>query len=231
MSRYQALPVEVEAKRIVDAQPVETLMGLDLIGVHGLVLNLEDGSQFHATPAILARLTPEAGDFVVTQTDGFVTVLPQKAFLRNYHPVDESAPTVSTEQPSSAPSNESKAPEYFELSNDRFQMELGHRRDIEKHIAWKFSLVNEGRWNRNTEEQFKQWQSRESDLLKEFARFYGLHSLQKVFDAPVEKPLTVGGNFEMHEVQQIARNMAGLAYLREIGNLRRASVAESKEIA
>lgn len=63
--------VEVEAKKIV---------------AHGLILNLEDGSQVQATPHDTARYLPDAGDYVVTSSDGFVTVLPKKVVRPSDNP-------------------------------------------------------------------------------------------------------------------------------------------------
>lgn len=80
--RYYANPVTVEAVRIAAVLQSDAT-------TQGLWLKLEDDRVFHATAEQIARFTPEPGDFVVTQADGYVYLNPKAVFERKYSPIKE----------------------------------------------------------------------------------------------------------------------------------------------
>lgn len=73
--QYVANPVIVEAQRIKSVQPV-TVAGTDLY--------LENGSKAVATLAQTARIVPEVGDYVVTESDGYEYITPRDVFERDF---------------------------------------------------------------------------------------------------------------------------------------------------
>lgn len=78
--KYIANPVEVDAEVI-------TFVGDEFEGKR--ILSIGDGmNNFEATPGMLARMTPEVGDYVVTQSDGYVYLNPKAVFERKYHPAE-----------------------------------------------------------------------------------------------------------------------------------------------
>lgn len=79
--KYIPNPVEVDAEEIVSVGPV-----LDDGSMH---LALRNGTNCTVDAGMLARFTPAAGDFVVTQADGYVYINPRDVFLRKYHPTLE----------------------------------------------------------------------------------------------------------------------------------------------
>jgi hypothetical protein len=86
--RYVANPIVVTGLAIVNFLPIESAAGeLDLAGRSGLVLVLEDGSKFQATPSMLLGVQPHvplAGDFLVTEPDGIVRIVPKSIFEKQY---------------------------------------------------------------------------------------------------------------------------------------------------
>lgn len=77
---YQANPVIVSAFRIIGTK--EPLAS----GHVGLVL---EGDNWHlATPEQLSRISPQPGDYVVVQADGYIYLNPRDVFERKYSKVD-----------------------------------------------------------------------------------------------------------------------------------------------
>jgi len=79
--KYIANPVEVEAKVI------KRVMFPTTPGVY--VLTLDDGSVIETDAGMTARMTPDVGDYVVTQSDGYVYLNPKDVFERKYRPKEE----------------------------------------------------------------------------------------------------------------------------------------------
>jgi hypothetical protein len=75
--KYQARPVIVDAFRILNVRA---------LCAPSLVLFLEDGKTVHTTPEQTARYTPVAGDYWVTQSDGYTYLNPAAVFERKYKP-------------------------------------------------------------------------------------------------------------------------------------------------
>ena len=74
--KYQAKPVIVDALRIVSVGPRDE---------HGAArVALENGQNERADKGMLARFMPAAGDFWVTQADGYVYLNPKDVFERKY---------------------------------------------------------------------------------------------------------------------------------------------------
>lgn len=73
-----ANPVRVRARQIT---------AVDLLPAGGAHLTLADGGAATATPEMLARITPEAGDYLVEQLDGYLYLNPKDVFERKYSPV------------------------------------------------------------------------------------------------------------------------------------------------
>ena len=76
--KYIANPVEVEAQEIVSVGPI-----LEDGSMH---CALRDGTNFTADKGMLARFAPSAGDYIVTQADGYVYLNPRDVFERKYRP-------------------------------------------------------------------------------------------------------------------------------------------------
>lgn len=74
--RYIANPVEVDAEIIIEVGPI--------MGNGSMLLKLQGGTMFHATRAMVARIIPKEGDYVVTQADGYVYLNPKDVFERKY---------------------------------------------------------------------------------------------------------------------------------------------------
>lgn len=80
MAKYRANPVEVDAWKITDVGPVNAK--------GNRVCFSGDRDVFHlATPEQMARMTPNIGDYVVTQSDGYVYLNPKEVFERKYAPL------------------------------------------------------------------------------------------------------------------------------------------------
>lgn len=73
--KYQAIPVTVDAVRI---EKVDTPDGSGF-----RLISHEEGSMF-ATPEMCARMIPVPGDYIVTQSDGYVYLNPKNVFERKY---------------------------------------------------------------------------------------------------------------------------------------------------
>jgi hypothetical protein len=76
--RYRANPVLVEA---------EVITAVDDVQPNGwLMVKLTDGKEHNLNPAMIARYIPKPGDYVVTQSDGYVYLNPKEVFERKYSP-------------------------------------------------------------------------------------------------------------------------------------------------
>lgn len=73
--KYIANPVIVDAYKI--------------IGKEGPRLLLEDEIDCLPTPEMLSRITPEIGDYLVIQEDGYTYLNPRQVFERKYSEVKE----------------------------------------------------------------------------------------------------------------------------------------------
>lgn len=76
---HTANPVPVLATPII---AVETI-------AEGAMLSLGDGTIFFASHDMLARYSPVAGDYLVTQEDGYQYVNPKAVFDRKYSPIKD----------------------------------------------------------------------------------------------------------------------------------------------
>ena len=84
--RYIANPVVVDAVQI-------TFVGDEHNGER--ILSIGDGTNnFVATAPMLARMTPQVGDYVVTQEHGYVYLNPKDVFERKYRLWPEERPTI-----------------------------------------------------------------------------------------------------------------------------------------
>lgn len=82
---YKALPFTVEAKLITDIQPLEHGGILDVGALFGVLLILDDGTKVPAGKEMIVRVTPEAGDYFVSDSSDYQSILPRAVFLRKYH--------------------------------------------------------------------------------------------------------------------------------------------------
>jgi hypothetical protein len=91
--KYQANPVIVEAQRIVVTEIREGRRAGngEKYELDQLVLRLEDGSDFEPTRDMMSRMKPVAGDYVVTQADGYTYLNPKSVFEHKYSPLPVSA--------------------------------------------------------------------------------------------------------------------------------------------
>lgn len=76
--RYKANPIEVDAYPIVS---------VGKRGKDGMPIALENGTNYNATPDMLARMIPVVGDYLVLQADGYVYLNPKDVFEHKYSPV------------------------------------------------------------------------------------------------------------------------------------------------
>jgi translation initiation factor IF-1 len=84
--RYIANPVEVDAEVIAHVGEIQP---------NGwLMVKLEDGNELNCNPGMIARIAPQPGDYVVTQSDGYVYLNPKEVFERKYRRAD--APAART---------------------------------------------------------------------------------------------------------------------------------------
>ena len=75
--KYIGNPVEVEAEIIINVGPILKDGSVDL--------TLQGGKKvFHADKGMIARYIPTEGDYVVTQSDGYVYLNPKDVFERKY---------------------------------------------------------------------------------------------------------------------------------------------------
>jgi len=77
--KYIANPVEVDAFKITVVGPVADRSSFERN------LQLEDGNWVQASKEMMARMTPEVGDYWVIQSDGYVYLNPKEVFERKYH--------------------------------------------------------------------------------------------------------------------------------------------------
>lgn len=77
--KYLANPVEVDAQIIVRAGVVS--------GDGSMELGLQNGTSLTADKGMISRYIPQEGDYVVTQSDGYVYVNPKNVFERKYSPI------------------------------------------------------------------------------------------------------------------------------------------------
>lgn len=77
--KYKANPVEVEAHIVIGAGTVNRDGSMNLA--------LQNGENFKADKGMIARYIPKEGDYVVTQSDGYVYVNPREVFERKYSPI------------------------------------------------------------------------------------------------------------------------------------------------
>jgi hypothetical protein len=70
IASHEANPVRVNATRLLE--------------VTGSVFRLEDGRNYEAQEGMLSRYTPVAGDYLVTQEDGYEYFNPKEVFERKY---------------------------------------------------------------------------------------------------------------------------------------------------
>jgi len=73
-----ANPVAVTARSILGVQSI----------TEGAMLALDDTTNYFASHAMLSRYTPVAGDYLVTQDDGYQYVNPKEVFERKYASID-----------------------------------------------------------------------------------------------------------------------------------------------
>ena len=76
---YIANPVHVDGQIIVDVGPVNPDGTINLA--------LQNGQNVRADKGQLARYLPSAGDYWVTQEDGYIYLNPKAVFERKYSPV------------------------------------------------------------------------------------------------------------------------------------------------
>ena len=79
--KYRANPVEVDAEKILAVVSQAT-------DEHPMILKLESGKLWSPNAGMLARMTPVVGDYVVTQSDGYIYLNPKEVFERKYSPVE-----------------------------------------------------------------------------------------------------------------------------------------------
>lgn len=77
--KYTANPVNVEAYKIVS---VSEKANPDC----SLNIALENGENYIATSAMMSRMVPTVGDYVVRQEDGYEYLNPKDVFERKYRP-------------------------------------------------------------------------------------------------------------------------------------------------
>lgn len=80
--KYRAKPVEVEAYEIVSVAEDKNPDG-------SLNVAISKGANVLASPEMLARITPQVGDYWIVQADGYVYLNPREVFLRKYEPIVE----------------------------------------------------------------------------------------------------------------------------------------------
>ena len=87
MPRYTTNPIEIDANQIIGIEPLEHRGILDVGANFGLLLILENGTEFPAGREMISRHVPSAGDFLVTAPDGFVSIVPKEVFAQRYRAV------------------------------------------------------------------------------------------------------------------------------------------------
>lgn len=84
-----ANPVRVNATRILEVTDITDRSEGRPQSSPDLMLRLEDGRNFSADMSMTSRHVPVAGDYVVTQDDGYVYLNPKDVFERKYSPISE----------------------------------------------------------------------------------------------------------------------------------------------
>ena len=87
MPRYTTNPIEIDANQIIGIEPLEHRGVLDVGANFGLLLLLDNGTEFPAGREMISRHVPSAGDFLVTAPDGFVSIVPKEVFAQRYRAV------------------------------------------------------------------------------------------------------------------------------------------------
>jgi hypothetical protein len=80
--RYIANPIIVTAFKIEKTQELD-----DPVIRDSLLLYLDSGDKALATKEMMARMTPQAGDYLVIQEDGYIYLNPKDVFERKYSPL------------------------------------------------------------------------------------------------------------------------------------------------
>ena len=76
--RYRANPVLVDAEVITEVNERQP---------NGwLLIKLASGKVHNCDPGMVSRMTPQPGDYLVTQEDGYVYLNPKAVFERKYTP-------------------------------------------------------------------------------------------------------------------------------------------------
>lgn len=84
MAKYIANPVEVDAFRIDAVHLIGDNYSEDRIAN----LLLDDGKTATATQDMMARITPQIGDYYVVQSDGYIYLNPKAVFERKYRKME-----------------------------------------------------------------------------------------------------------------------------------------------
>lgn len=79
--KYQANPVQVDAEIIIEVGVI-TSEG-------AMAITLQGGVTTFADRTMIARYIPQPGDYLVTQSDGYVYLNPKEVFERKYSIVQE----------------------------------------------------------------------------------------------------------------------------------------------
>jgi hypothetical protein len=82
--KYQENPVIVEAYRIVSTH--HKIISNELV-----CIELENGKVVYPSHEMLARITPQIGDYLVIQEDGYQYLNPKDVFERKYSKVEENS--------------------------------------------------------------------------------------------------------------------------------------------
>lgn len=78
--KYRAKPIIVEAFKIT---------GVGASGQKGIPCTLENGQSVYASPGMIARMTPQPGDYWVIQSDGYIYLNPKAVFETKYEVVKD----------------------------------------------------------------------------------------------------------------------------------------------
>lgn len=81
MAKFKANPV------IVDAFTITSVSAKDADG--NISVTLDNGLVELCTPDKTARMTPNVGDYVVQQADGYIYLNPKAVFENKYSPITE----------------------------------------------------------------------------------------------------------------------------------------------
>lgn len=79
-ANYRALPIEVEAYQITSVAETPNADG-------SLDVALSNGQNVQALPEMLARITPQTGDYWVISQDGYVYLNPKAVFESKYEAI------------------------------------------------------------------------------------------------------------------------------------------------